>query len=361
MIKSIKKGFLSVLGILALLIAVVVIENYREATLRDRKYDSPTLTAKDKRNIREALILKQTLGDKIWPHLSKANIPIILFNDQYEFLTNHSTPPDNWSPVKKDRIDHSIYYRKTVDKPQNFVVKVDDKWAGSLATFDRLNREYYLGVRKELPPFIAQLYPYQYASVSTDLYIVTLLNEIFHAYQAEFYSKQFNQATESLKYGSYYPYVDPNTTKLWNKEGYYLWKASHSENPDTIISNTKKFLTIREERRKQANLSPQLIRYEQNMEWLDGLAKYSEIKFYELSARQSPASSLVYFHINHPQWKQEYSDLKNKLGHQKDEFRFHLSGMAQAEILDKLLPNWKVTLSIQQESLEDLLRLALNS
>lgn len=357
MIKSIKKGFLSFLGIVFLLLTVIVIENFREAKLRDRKYDANRLSAKDKRLIKETLILKRKLGDNVWPTLSKAKIPVILYNDKYEFLINDSALK-GWSTVN-DRIDKSIYFRKTLDNLTQEIIPLDDKWAGCLAIYDRLNRDNYLKIRKELPPFINQIYPYQYASFSYDLYIVNLLNEIFSAYQAHSFPIYYKKAVNSYKYEDLYPYENQDFSNMWNKEGFYLWKAANSNQIDSVRNYTQKFLNIRDNRRKVFSLSPHLISFEKNIEWLEGLPKYAEIKFYMLSAKLKPDSSLIYFYPDPTHFDEEYKTLKKDLGRQNDDYLLCLSGMAQAQILDKLLPEWKIRFNKKHSSLEDLLRVVV--
>jgi hypothetical protein len=54
---------------------------------------SPVLTARDKDLLAEALRLKSALGDEVWPGLGAEAIPVILYNDAYEFLTGMQDPP----------------------------------------------------------------------------------------------------------------------------------------------------------------------------------------------------------------------------------------------------------------------------
>jgi len=356
---SIKKRLLYIFGIILLALIVIFLENFREAYRRDQKYDYYQLKPQDKKHLREASILKQSLGNQLWPDFSTIELPVILFNDKYAFLVNDDDPPNQWKTVKNDQFENSAYYRLEIHYSKNFAIQLNHKWAGSLAVSDRLNREYYLSVRRDLPPLISQLFPYQYASVSSDLYIVILLQQIFHAYQATVAYPHFRIARDSYKYGSDYPYRDKQLTNEWNKEGYYLWKALQHTNRDSVSFYTQKFLEIRKLRREQAKLNLDLVSFEKNMEWLEGLAKYTEITFYELSAHHKPQSSLVYFHNNPPYWNKDYATLKKSLGKQNDIERFAISGMAQAEILEKISPGWKNKILQDSVYTEDMLSKAL--
>jgi hypothetical protein len=356
---SIKKRLLYIFGIILLALIVIFLENFREAYRRDQKYDYSQLKPQDKKHLREAFILKQSLGDQIWPDFSTIKIPVILFNDKYAFLVNDDNPPKQWNTVKNDQFENAGYYRLEIHYSKNFAIHINHKWAGSLAVSDRLNREYYLSVRRDLPPLISQLFPFQYASVSSDHYIVLLLQQVFHAYQATVSYSKFHIAQENYNGKNEYPYRDKQFIDEWNREGYYLWKALHYTVRDSIYYYTQKFLNSRKQRREQAKMKPYLVSFEKNMEWLEGLAKYTEINFYELSAHHKPKSSLVFFHDNPPYWNQDYTTLKKSLGKQYDDERFAISGMAQAEILDKISPGWKKEILQDSVYTEDILSKAI--
>ncbi len=355
----IKNSILIILGLIVLGLVIIALENLREAHSRNRKYEAKTLSKTEKGLIDEAMWLKSVRGNQVWPKLSETNIPVILFNDRYEFLVGMDNPPSAWTQVENNTINGSIYYRKPVSNPQAFAVLVGDKWAGSLGTPNRMNREYYLGIRSKLPPVIAQLFPYQYATVTPDMHVVGILHEVFHAFQATESPDHFSNANESYAAEKDYPYSDNNLNTLWNMEGYYLWKALEEEQPDSVRANVKKFLAIRQDRRIQGKLSNPQINFERETEWLEGLAKYSEYRFYELAAVRRNKPILVHYRKTIPQQIHDFSTLKSKLGNKHSDYRFYISGMAQAKILDKLIPDWKTTAFDDTTSLENLLQKAV--
>ena len=59
-------------------------------------------------------------------------------------------------------------------------------------------------------------------------------------------------------------------------------------------------------------------------------------------------------------WRQEISQMKRHAG-QEGETRFYLTGMAQATLLDRLLPGWKELALAEGVFLEDLLREAVSA
>lgn len=353
--RIIRNSFLIVVGMILLGLLIIALENLREANSRNRKYESGILSKTEKNLIDEALWLKKNNGNQVWPGLAQADIPIILFNDRYEFLVGMTNPPHHWSEVKNNTIDGNIYYRKPVENPQAFAVKVGDKWAGSLGTSNRMNRDYYLGIRNKLPPIIAQLFPYQYATMTPDIHVIGILNEVFHAYQAIKAPEHFKSAMESYSADKDYPYANATISEYWNQEGYYLWKALHAKNPDSVRANVRYFLNLRKERRIKSGMGKAQIHFEQEIEWLEGLAKYSEYQFYELANVRREKPILVHYRQTIPQFIYDSNMLKGKLGNQNTVYRFYISGMAQARILDKLNPDWKNFAFRDTTSLETLL------
>lgn len=353
--RIIRNSFLIIIGLILLGLLIIALENLREANSRDRKYVSGTLSKTEKSLIDEALWLKKSSGNQVWPGLAQADIPIILFNDRYEFLVGMENPPSNWSEVKNNTFDGGIYYRKPANNPKIFAIKVGNKWAGSLGTPDRMNREYYMSIRSKLPPVFAQLFPYQYATITPDIHVVGILQEVFHAYQATEAPEHFKSATENYSAEKDYPYTDKNISGYWNKEGGYLWKALNSENTDSVRANVRHFLNVRKERRIKSGMSKQQIHFEQEIEWLDGLAKYSEYKFYKLANVRREKPVLVHYRQTIPQFIYDSNMLKGNLGEQHTDYRFYISGMAQARILDRLNPDWKNYAFQDTTSLESLL------
>jgi hypothetical protein len=57
-------------------------------------------------------------------------------------------------------------------------------------------------------------------------------------------------------------------------------------------------------------------------------------------------------------WSQEISQMKRQAG-QEGDTRFYYTGMAQAKLLDRLLPDWKERILLEDIWLEDLLREAI--
>ena len=163
-----KRILLAIVGLLVVALAGLAVANAVEATRRDQLYVADRLGPTEKAELTEVLSLKSSLGDEVWPGLAAADIPLILFNDRYEFLVGVPDAPAPWTAVEGDDFAGQTYFRRAAEKPQAFAVAVGDRWAGSLGQLERMNREYLLGVRQQLPPVLAQLFPYPFATLTRD-------------------------------------------------------------------------------------------------------------------------------------------------------------------------------------------------
>jgi hypothetical protein len=108
---------------------------------------------------------------------------------------------------------------------------------------------------------------------------------------------------------------------------------------------------------RRAALGSDFLAFERELEWLEGLAKYAEIKFYEIAASRSREAPYGRYGAVLPfplQW--DFVRLEKTLGAQDGDLRFYLSGLAQARLLDRLSPQWKARAMQEDVYLEDLLR-----
>jgi len=357
--KKYKIGCLTILLIFALSLGILAILNWYEANQRNKIFDLPYLTKAEKNQITESLRLKNILGNKVWPEFGETHIPIIIFNDKYEFLIELTEVPPPWEKVSKDNYEGAAYYRRYAKKSTYFAVSIGEHWAGSLGTLERMNKEFLFGVREQLPPVLAQLFPYPMATLKNDLHIVLLLHEMFHAFQAIKSPSHFSQAQTVYSLEETYPYDDKEFSSLWKQEGSALSSALKAEDESEARDLIKQFLQIRDTRRKKAKLDEKLLEYELELEWLEGLPKYVEIRFYELAASANESEFYAY-RPGLPYWKMEFYRL-NHLGRLDGDYRFYLSGMAQARLLDRLMPNWKKQVVSDLVCMEDLLRIAVQS
>jgi hypothetical protein len=299
-----------------------------------------TLSAADKAELVEIKRLKAELGDRVWPGLSGIDIPLVFYNERFEFLVGEAGPPSPWQAVGGDDFLGRPYFRRPGQSPQSFAVKVGTRWAGSIATLELMNRKTPIRFSREF-------------------HAVLMLHEVFHAFQATLAPERFAKATSFYKSEKEYPYRDPEFSAAWNSEGEALADALRAKEERTVSGLAQEFLKIREERRRRANLSSGLTSFERELEWLEGLAKYAEVRFYELARSRAHQPAYFNYRTGHPFWASDLARLRTSLGRQGEDLRFYLSGAAQALLLDRLLPDWKSRPIRKLTDLEDCLRASL--
>ena len=116
-----------------------------------------------------------------------------------------------------------------------------------------------------------------------------------------------------------------------------------------------------------AALSPELIAYEQQREWLEGTAKYVELASWEAASQAIGFESLLMsdsdfdqYNNFEQQWQQELAQM-GRMADDEGDGRFYYTGWAQATLLDQLMPNWKIRYMTEAISLEGLLTEAIAS
>jgi len=299
------------------------------------------LSAGDKSEVVEIFRLKRDLGDKIWPGYAAADIPLILFNGHTEFLVAEKAPPPGWTAVEGDNLEGQPYFQRPSEKSQAFAVKIGAHWAGSLGTLDTMNASMSL-------------------KLSPDFHIAAALHEMFHAYEADAAPARFREALAAYGVEARYPFKDKDFAAAWKNEGAALHRALSAADQPAALEAARLFLELREARRSRAGLGSDLIDYERDMEWLEGLAKYAEVyycaRFAKVPGGETPAARPRpgFFPVV---W--DFARLANNLGGQEGDIRFYMSGMAQARLLDRVDPAWKIKSGLDKLRLEDVLRAAV--
>ncbi len=341
-----------ILVILAVGLLCLGVANAREAQSRSRPVDAAALTPAQKAQVAGALHLQREFGDRIWPGLAETVIPILLFNDRYEFLTGLESPPNPWERVPGDDFAGAPYFRRPASNPQSFAVPIGDDWAASLGSLDLVNRELFLNLRRDLPPVVAQLVPYPLVTVGQDFGQSALLHEMFHVYQQAQSPQRFQQSEQLYRQlRGKYPYKDQSFAAAWEREGQLLAAALEAKDETQRRRLVAEFLSARKTRRTDAALSPELIAMEQEREWLEGTALYVEIRSHELAANAGWEG----FRPGLGSWQTYFRNLEHGLGSEENDLRFYASGMAMARLLDRLNPDWKADALRPGVTLEQLL------
>ena len=342
------------------------------------------LSNSDKTRLAELFHLRQTLGDSVWPGWGQAQIPIILHNEEYAFLIGYPQPPAGWikvpagtqlggpwETVAEDQFLGAPYYRQLLlnanSTPQSFTVLVGEQWTASLETTDWMKISLVQPIRDDLPYLLRPIFPYrlyigQLVSGS-DQYISLIGHETFHAYEGMVAPDKLMAAElANNKYESQYPWQDASLQADWQKELNLLSDALQTTSKDQAAQLAQRFLEQRKVRRENAGLSSNLIAYEMQREWEEGLARYTELEIWRQAATEDytpipETSSLVDFKQYKSfasRWSHEIQQITLMTGVEGDG-RFYYTGMAQAFLLDRLMPNWKSKTFQDGIWLEDLL------
>ena len=371
-------------GLCLLLTAVLAIGNLR---LPQRSAVIETLSEGDKIRLAESLHLRQQVGEQVWPGWSRADIPAILYNEEYVFLIGFPDPPDGWvkvpqgirrggawEPVPGDLFARQAYYRQRLSDPEvtpeAFTVRVGDRWVSSMPTLDWFRIGLSNQIRGDLPAFVRPVFPYRIFTgqlvSGSDQYISLSAHEAFHSFQGLMAPHKFAEAELVNQFEKEYLWDDPTLQVDWQTELDLLADALRSTDQAQTVDLVREFLAVRAARRESAGLSPELISYEQYREWLEGLARYAELEIWRQALtdgyRPIPETSYLEDFGDYRgfdrRWSQEVDQLARMAADEGDG-RFYYTGMAQAVLLDQLLPDWKAHAFDEKKWMEALLEEAV--
>lgn len=386
--RVLRGGLLIAIGLVGLCLLSTVILALNNRSLPTHSQVTDHLTAESKAQLAEVIQLRQGVGDEVWPGWSEADVPIIVYNEAYAFLVGYADPPDgwvrmpqeekrggSWELVPDDDFFGAAYYRQLLPDPEitpeNFTVKVGEQWVATMWTREYAEIAFYQDFQESLPAFLAVIFPYRIMwnliMGETDTYIAGLEHESFHVFQGTVVPERLAAAEFANQYNSQYPWDDATSEAAWQEEVDILLAAVRAETDEEAAQLVQDFLAQRDERRVAMGLSDDLITFEQQREWLEGLAKYAEVTIGQVAAASptyTPLPELAAdedFHTyatRERYWSAQVEEIGRLSGREGDT-RFYYTGMAQAILLDRLLPDWKDRAFDQGIMLEDLLREAV--
>ncbi|MHB1319198.1 MAG: hypothetical protein ACYCYF_11320, partial [Anaerolineae bacterium] len=334
----------------------------------------------------EAVHLRQTYGNQVWPGWADADIPTILYNQDYAFLLGLPQPESGWTTIPGNRhlgidwesaSDHGLgigLYRQrlTADSdPQAFATLVGERWVAGMATQESMRVSLAGQVRAGLPPAIDAVFPSAWMArllvPNTDSYITLLSHESFHAYQGMVAPERLWAAERmGIDGASTYPWEDEGQRGAWRQELTGLADALRAEDPADTAAQAQQFIEQRQQRR--SSLSPDQVRYEQEREWAEGLARYAELELWRLASLdvsyqpEEGVASDPEFHRYQgfdARWRRELSQI-GRMADDEGDGRYYYSGMSQAYLLDRVSPGWKQVAFQPGAYLDDLLAAAVN-
>lgn len=357
---------LSLLGLCLGLTALFALSNLGlpQASAQPETLDNAELTRQA-----ELLHLRRAVGDAVWPAWGAADLPAITYNEGYAFLLGYpGRPPAGWVKVPAGTrhggewqalpditFEGQAVYGQPLPAgiyPENFAVRVGERWASSLETREWMRIHLAQTVRGDLPGFLRPAFPYRlFVGLmlgSDDKYISEAAHESFHAWQGLAAPQKFAAAETAARLDQRYPWANEPLAASWKAELELLAAILRHDDRAALPDQVRRFLELRAARRQTAGLSPELIAYEQQREWLEGLARYAELEIwrqgglpaYEPLPSTAGLPDFDRYRGFATRWRQELDQMPRMVNDEGDG-RFYYAGMAQAYLLDRLLPGWK--------------------
>jgi hypothetical protein len=351
------------------------------------------LTDVDLARVIETQHLRNELGDQIFPGLGSVEIPALIYNEENAFLIGISEPQTGWFKVPQElerggewqamplleNFPQEIYFRTGYDRnapnqaPDAFTVRVGEFYVASLPTAEWFRVSLMNQFRNDMPGFLKPVFPYSLVASlflpNSDTYLSLIQHESFHAFQATWAQPRFEAAEwDGIRLGDQYPWENQEGINAWQQELDLLKVALKTEDKEEIRLLAQQFLDHRDARRITMQLSADLIRYENQREWVEGMGRYAELETWRLAAsveQYQPLTDLQndrkfkQYKSFDDRWNRELDQI-TRMAEDEGDGRFYYSGMAQAYLLDQLHPSWKLTLAADPMlNLEDLLKQAL--
>ena len=363
------------IGLLLVVLLFAGVALYNQ-TLPTSSPEVSELSREELARLSEVTHLRRSLGNRVWPGWGEMEIPLLVYNEEFAFLVGIDQPGRGWMRVPySDSVEGGTweqapggdYFRQVLPAsgatPQAFIVKNGDRFAASMTTKAWTRIRMVQMIKGELPGFLSPFVPYGVFLMpfNSDWHISAILHESFHVLQARQAYQRLVEAERSTAMESSYPWENTDLREWWVKERELLAEAMEAGDSDRLRELAGEWLKLREARREQ--VSPALVDYERQREWLEGLAKYAEIQIWREAGRSETYSPVTAMDrvpdfdryreaVSHRQ--QEISQLKSDL--QFDDTIFYYSGWAQAELLDRLDADWKAAAFEQGVFLDEMIR-----
>lgn len=355
--------------------------------LPEKSAEPGELSEAEQAYLSELFHLRRELGDRVWPGFGSATIPVILYNEETVFLAGLADPPTGWHTVPdadwvggpwrrsdEDVAGQPLFQQPlpaSGETPQSFTVRVGNKWVASLNTLEWMQIGLTGQIRSELPSLARPFFPYSLflgqLIDGSDQYLSLLAHEAFHAYQGQMAPDRLAAAEVAVRQADDYPWDAPEIETGWQQEIDLLIGALNASDKNEMANIAAEFLAARQTRRAGANLSPAQIEFEQQREWLEGLARYVELSIWREAATTASYEPVVamagdpdfdHYQGFEARWQRELGQAGRMFNNDSDT-RFYYSGMGIAFLLDQLRPGWQSEAMESDVFLEDLLAEAI--
>lgn len=318
--------------------------------------------------ITEVLHLLGTEGNQAWPGFGQSHtLPLLVGNDANVFLIGVEQALPGWQQVEGQMVAGYPVYSRPVSsmggKLQAFVTQYNDSLVPSFYTYRTSSNQLINGITGMLPSFVRAIIPYRlFLQIFMPLpaYETAWVHESFHAFQARQAPQRFDQIQARYTHGNNYPVEDDALNQAWAREIDLLVRAAKARTDADARQLARQFLAAREARRKNPIITRGMVQFERDAEWLEGLAKYTELATGRVAGEDSSHYTVLKmagfqdYRVMKGRFDQQLSQARNMQAEPGDG-RFYYTGFDQAVLLDRLLPDWKSRILIEDIALEDLL------
>lgn len=308
---------------------IVGISNDQDDLINHSMLDG--LSKNDVALIREALHLQSVLGRSIWPNWNSSKTPFLYKTPGYDFLINHPKPPADFKPFNDKLWGAEIMVRANKD---TFSYRAAYPIEGIITVV-------VSAPKKEEDPCS---------------WVLMAAHELFHIYQG------FDRSVANPfigKYSNYHELSFPFDYKNKNILAGCGIEAELLVNLVTknIINSGDSVVSKKVFNRMQTIFSAIItdslqIKYKQWMEWLEGVAKYTEYKLAYLAGSPSGYKPSKEFSDTFPDasyadlWTKSYAGQISPIRFVGEgvsgSMMFYYTGIGKALVLDKIQPDWKM-------------------
>lgn len=300
-------------------------------------------------------------NNPIWRGWDASSTPVLLYlPGEQDVLIHHPHPPEGFRP-----------YTGPIHFPGGRILVKDGPtildWDGqntskevagveTLVVADTLSnlRSTVRNLMEDPRPGAEKSESLRFSALATDPYdqLATVVHEAFHVFQ----HKQAPDKGANEMLLLQYPVLSVENNVGLAQEGTALAEALRASDAPAVRRAGLRWLAVRKARR--AGLPPKAVEYEDGCEFLEGLAKYTQYRLFQVLEGKTPGAAMW--------WAQGfagYADLAPRRAQLVEMMRRHMggeivvnndpygtapvrmrlyySGMAVAAMLDKLSPGWK--------------------
>jgi hypothetical protein len=320
-------------------------------------------------------------NDPVWPGWDASSTPMLFYiPGVQDVLVNHPHPPAGFR-LYSGRTQFPGWKIYVKDGPtimdldgQNTSTEVDG--VPTLVVADTLSnlRQQVFGMVADPRPAQEKFLTITPLSLAIDPYdqLAMVVHEDFHVYQHKMAPDK--GASEYLLLN--YPVLSVQNNVDFALESSALADALRSTDAGQLRSAALRWQAQRKERR--APLPAKAIEYEDGVEFVEGTAKYTEYRLFQVLEGRKPSTALNWaqgfngFDNLAPQRQQlldkMVQNMSGKVSVNNDPYgtapvrmRLYFSGMGIAAVLDRLMPGWQSRIFAVDTSLTSLLEEALKA